>query len=304
MSGLRQILFVLGLGMFWAASPVLNKLAGLAGVPVAYIVVASGFGVGLTLLALHWLSQTGLRLGSRELLFGLGCGILTNIPFVLGLNAIRHVPVAVMAVVTSTSPLWTYALALILGRERLSAFRLAALVVGLGSSLALILTRPGAGLGGVDGWMVVTLGLPVLWGVYNNFTSAAWPAGMPALTGGMVESFASGLLGLPLLLVLEQPAAGAVAMRSAGYWLLLAMILMWVLERICFFNMIKGLGPVTTVLATYVATPAAVLLGVLLFAETPDAWLWLSLGLLAAALWLNNRATRRQTVPAPAPEAA
>ena len=303
MSGLRQILFVLGLGLFWAASPALNKLLGLEGVPVPHIVVAAGFGVGLGLMALQRALGQRLHLRWPELLFGLGCGALINIPFFLGLSAIRHVPVALMAVITSTSPLWTYAFALVLRRETFKPLRLAALGLGLASSLAIVLTRPGANLGSLDLWVLVTLSLPLLWGVYNNFTSAAWPTNMPPLTAGIVESFASGLLGIPLMAWLASPEAGAPALPGLGYLLLLAMIAIWVLERVCFFSMIQGLGPVTTVQATYVATPFAVLLGMIFFAETPDAWLGLSLVLLMAALWLNTYATRPQKSPAPAPAA-
>jgi len=301
MAALRQILFVLGLGAFWATSPALSKLAGMAGLGVGQIVVTSGLCVGLALLALQRVAHGSMVLGRPQILYGLGCGALTLMPFALGQYAIRHVPVALMAVVTSTSPLWTYALALALGRERHSRLRMLALALGLGSSLALILTRPGASLGGVDGWVLTTLALPVFWGIYNNFTAMAWPKGMTALTGGMVESLSSGLLGVPLLALVEWPTGGALALTSTAYWLLAAMIIAWVVERVCFFSMIEHLGPVTTVQATYVATPAAVLLGALLFAERPDAWLWLSLALLAAALWLNARATRPRTAPAPAP---
>ena len=301
MAALRQILFVLGLGGFWAVSPSLSKLAGAAGLGVGQIVVTSGLCVGLALMALQRAAHGHLALGRAQVLYGLGCGALTLAPFALGQYAIRHVPVSLMAVVTSTSPLWTYALALGLRRERYSTMRMLALALGLSSSLALILTRPGASLGGVDGWLLVTLTLPVFWGIYNNFTAIAWPAGMTALTGGTVESLASGVLGLPLLALMAWPTGGTLALSSAAYWLLAAMILAWVVERVCFFSMIEHLGPVTTVQATYVATPAAVLLGALLFAERPDAWLWLSLALLAAALWLNARATRPRAAPVPAP---
>jgi uncharacterized membrane protein len=37
----------------WGLSPALNKLVGMAGVPVTYIVVAAGFGVGIGLALLH-----------------------------------------------------------------------------------------------------------------------------------------------------------------------------------------------------------------------------------------------------------
>jgi len=44
-----------------------------------------------------------------------------------------------------------------------------------------------------------TVSLPLLYGLYNNFASAAWPKGLHPLAAGMIESFASGAIGLPLL---------------------------------------------------------------------------------------------------------
>lgn len=290
MSAVRQILFVLGLGTFWGASPALNKALGLAGVPVTHILVASGLGVGPGLMLLQWLSGGRLRVSWPVVVYGLGCGVLINIPWTISLAAIRHMPVALSAVMVSTTPLWTYAFALSLGRDTFSPLRLLALVTGLASSAAVILTRPGASLAAFDIWVLATLSLPLLYAAYNVFTSAAWPKGMDPLTAGVAESFAAGLLGLPFLLYFNPPTGQAFDVPTLGYLLLLAVTLMWVLERVCYFRMIERFGPVTTVQAVYVSTPASVLLGLLMFRESADAWLWLSLALLMLALWLNNRA--------------
>lgn len=304
MSSLAQIMFVLGLGTFWGASPALNKMLGLAGVPVAHILVAAGFGVGLGLMLLQRLGGGRLRIGKPELFYGLGCGLLLNLPWGLSLTAIRHVPVTLSAVIVSTSPLWTYALALALGRESFSPLRLAALVTGLASSATVIVTRPGASLVGLDGWVLASLALPLLYAAYNVFTSVAWPKDMEPLTAGIAESFASALLALPIALWFAPPSAEGVGINATGYLLLLAMIGMWVLERVCYFSMIRQLGPVSTVQAVYVSTPASVVFGLALFGETSDAWIWLGLALLMAALWLNNRAIRPRTGPASGPATA
>ncbi len=291
MAGLTQALFVIGLGLFWGLSAPLNKALGLAGIPVTHILVASGFGVGFGLMALQRAIGERLKIGWPEVLYGFGCGVLVNIPWGLSLAAIRHVPITLSAVITSTTPLCTFALAVLLGRETFSPLRMLALVVGFVSCLAVILTRPGANVSGVDMWVWVTALLPVLFAVYNVFTSAAWPKGMPALTAGVVESLASGLICLPLLLWIGPPdGARPTLSLQIGYLLLLATVVMWVLERVCYFRMIRHLGSVSTVQAVYVSTPAAVLFGFALFGEALDLWLLLGLGLLMLSLWLNNRA--------------
>jgi hypothetical protein len=63
---------------------------------------------------------------------------------------------------------------------------------------------------------------------------------------------------------------------------------MWVVERIAYFTLIRDKGAVYTVQATYVATPAAVVIAAVIFGGTQDIWLWVSLALLMVALYLNN----------------
>jgi drug/metabolite transporter (DMT)-like permease len=290
MTGLTQAWFVIGLGLFWGISGPLNKTLGLAGVPVSLILIASGFGVGLALMVLQRLAGECATLSRPVILYGFACAVLVTVPWGIGLAAIRHVPVTLSAVVTSTTPLWTFAFALALGRERFSGLRLLALVVGLASCLVVIVTRPGASLTGVNWWLLITAALPLLYAGYNIFTSAAWPAGMTARTAGVVESLASGVICLPLLLWADPVSDNAPSVSAAGYGLLAAVVLMWVAERVCYFNLIQHAGSVSTVQAVYVATPAAVLFGWALFGETVDLWLLLGLALLMASLWLNNRA--------------
>ena len=69
---------------------------------------------------------------------------------------------------------------------------------------------------------------------------------------------------------------------------MVALIGMWVLERIAYFILIRDKGAVYTVQATYIATPAAVLIAAIFFGGTQDIWLWVSLAILMLALYLNN----------------
>ncbi len=308
MSPFTQLLTVLGLGAFWGFSPALNKILGQFGLPVSHILVFSGLGVGLGLMLLQRLMGERLQFSWRILAFGLGCGVLLNIPWFGSLTVVRHVPITITAVIISTSPLWTYALALLLRRESASLMRLAALAVGFLSSLIVIVTRaPEAGIAaapmafGIDGWILLTMTLPILYAFYNVFASMAWPKGMTAMTAGVIESFCSALLALPLLPLLEPLALSGI---NSGYWLLLAATAMWVIERVCFFTLIQRAGPVTTVQAVYVGTPAAVVFGLVLFGEPMSLWLGISLALLMLALWLNNRALAAARAVATAPSEA
>ena len=118
---------------------------------------------------------------------------------------------------------------------------------------------------------------------------------------GAAESVWSGLGILPVLLVLA-PFGSDGQPRAIEYAFLIAVIAMWVVERIAYFTLIRNKGAVYTAQATYVATPAAVLIAGVFFGGTQDIWLWLSLAILMVALWLNN--SGRTLTPAATPQSS
>jgi drug/metabolite transporter (DMT)-like permease len=289
---LAHVLAIVGLGAFWGISPTFYKLMANESIPISHIVVLSGVGVGSGLALLRWLSSGRLGVNRREALYGLGCGLLLNVPFAMGLWLAKYLPVTVFAVISSMAPFCSYALALAFRREGASTLRLVALAAGFLSSATLILTRPEASELSISGWTLLALVPTALYAVYGLFASMAWPKGMDTLTAGMVESWASALLALPFMLLL-QPIMSPSDIHW-GYWTVGVITLIWVVERIAYFTMIQRSGPVTTAQAVYVATPAGVLFGAWLFGEQIDVWLIACLGLLLVALYLNNRALKTQ----------
>jgi drug/metabolite transporter (DMT)-like permease len=181
-------------------------------------------------------------------------------------------------------------------RDRLQMHRVLALIAGFASSLVLVVTRQHPeGIGGFSGWTLLSFSCPILFAIYNSFTSVRWPHGVNVYQAGMAESFASALFALPFLLWYAAP--GITPLPSAGsYGLVGCLALMWVVERIVYYTLIRDKGPVYTVQAIYIAAPAGVLYGIAFFGERPDLWLWVSLALILVALWLNN--ARPAPVPA------
>ncbi|MFN8829331.1 MAG: DMT family transporter [Labrys sp. (in: a-proteobacteria)] len=282
------LMFVL-LGAFWGASPSFYKLLGASGMPVSHIVVLTGIGVGIGLwFVARWRSGR-VRVTPALIRYGLGCGILLNIPFALQIFLSRHVAAAEMAIIFSTAPFFNYLLAVATRRDRLRATRILALVAGFTAGGVLILTRQATGAG-FSWWLVLTFACPILYAAYNWFTSTSWPAGVDVNEAGMAESFASGIVAIPFLVAFALPGVSMEAAPPlAAYWPVAALTLMWVGERILYFTLIRDRGPVYTVQAIYISAPAGVLYGIAFFGEAPDLWLWVSLALVLLALWLNNR---------------
>ena len=282
---LWQSASILGLGAFWACSPIVYRFLGEAGVPIVHVIFLTGFGLGLGLGAFHLISGGSGALSWPNIRFGLGLGVFMNTGFALGLYFAPRVPVSLLNIIVATSPMSTYGVSLLLGRERPDAARIAALVLGLGACALCIFTRQGAA-GGSFSWLAfASFSIPLTYTVYNLFSAIYWPQGTKPLVAGVAESWASAALFLPLL-TLYPPSA---APRSLwAYGLLAAAILLWLVERLAYFNLIKSIGPVRTVQAVYVATPAGVLLAASVFNEVIDIWMWIGLGLVLVSLWLNR----------------
>jgi drug/metabolite transporter (DMT)-like permease len=296
MVALHHVTFFVLLGCFWGVSPSLYKLMGEAGVPVLHVIVLTGFGVGAALWAIGAVASRTFALTREVLLYGLGCGAIMNVPFGLSLYFARHVPPAEYSLIVSTAPFFNYLVALSTGRENATRRRLVAVATGFASSAILVLSRGGLGEGGLSLWVPAAFLVPVIYTVYNWFAARFWPRSADIFAVGTAESLFSGLVALPLYFVLTPPwGEGAPALPA--YWLVAVATLMWIIERITFFTLIRDKGAVYTIQAVYVATPAGVLFALAIFGGQGDTWIWLSLALLMVALWLNNSTRGRRPSP-------
>ena len=286
-----HLLWFIVLGCFWGLTPSFYKLMGEAGLPITHIIVYTGLIVGVALAIAP--AMKGRFALSREILFyGLGCAALLNIPFAMSLFFSRHVAATEYALVVSTAPFWNYLLALATGREIANRRRLGALMMGFLSSAVLIVSRGGEVEGGISLWIIGAFAVPIIYSVYNWFAGAYWPKQADIMMVGAAESVFSGLLAIPFMLVLAPPWSDA-APPLFAYWTAAAASILWIIERIAFFTLIREKGAVYTIQAIYVSTPAAVLWAILIFGKPADSWIWVSLAILMLALWLNNSRQRR-----------
>ncbi len=286
MTSPRHLAYFVALGLFWGVSPTLYRHWGAIGMPVSHVIVLTGLGVGVVLAAICVLRGIDWIGGLRFQLFGLGCATLMNIPFAFGLVFARHVPATELALIISTSPIVNYLVALATGRENAAPRRLLAIVLGFAATAILILTRQGMLSGEFSWWLIAAFALPFLYSGYNWFAALFWPPRAHALAAGVAESIWSGVLALPFLLYFAPPWSPEQLALPAYVTVLIACGL-WTLERIAFFTLIREKGAVFTVQAAYLSTPAAVLIAIIFFGGA-DLWLFLSLAVLMAALYLNN----------------
>jgi drug/metabolite transporter (DMT)-like permease len=287
MTSPRHFAWFMALGCFWGVSPAVYRHLAIVGIPETHTIVLTGLGVGLIMLA--WaVAKSGWAGFDRRLIkYGAICAFLMNIPFAYNLWLAKHVPPTELAIIITLSPLFNYSWAWLAGTEDTSNRRLTAILFGFLSTIVLIISRSDQGFGEASWWLVAAIGVPLLYCVYNNYAARNWPDNADVIQAGAAESIWSGLLMLPMLLLLNPPWSDATP-SITHYWIMIALTLMWVIERVAYFTLINEKGAVYTVQATYVSTPAAVLIAGLYFGGVNDTWLWLSLALLMVALYLNN----------------
>jgi drug/metabolite transporter (DMT)-like permease len=297
MTAPRHFFWFMSLGLFWGVSPAVYKHLSNIGMPVTHTICLTGFGVGIIMWAMA-AAKGKARIAWAVHRYGAICAFMMNLPFALNLYLAGHVPPTELAIIITTSPFFNYLLAMVTGWEQASARRLLAIAAGFASTFVLILSRDGMLQGNFSWWLIASLGVPILYCVYNSYAARAIPREADTLQLGAVESVWSGLWALPVLLVVAPFGAQGQA-ALATYWLLGMMVLMWVVERIAYFILIREKGAVYTVQATYVSTPAAFIISGVVFGGVQDAWLWLSLALLMVALYLNNTSsiTKASTQP-------
>jgi drug/metabolite transporter (DMT)-like permease len=284
---IRHLFYFISLGLFWGLSPSFYKLWSIDGVPLTHIIVLTGIGVGIILAIIARAKNGSYGLGRDVQIYGFGCAVLMNMPFGLTIYLANYVQPTELALAISTSPLVNYAIALVSGREPAEPRRLMAILLGLVSSAMLIISRQDTIEGQLSWWLLMAFSLPFLYAAYNWFTAAYWPKDAAILSLGASESFWSGFVLVPFLFWFAPPWSPALPHLGA-YWSIIAVIAMWVVERIAYFTLIKEKGAVYTVQAVYLSTPAAVIFAALFFGGGTDVWLWVSLAVLMLALYFNN----------------
>ncbi len=215
-------------------------------------------------------------------------------PNLVTFAALAHVPAGVVGVIGALSPLFTYAIALLLRVEALQRQRAAGILLGLLGLLgvlALLLPRQGADETMALPWAVLALGGPLLLAAGNLFRSMAWPAGLHPL------SAASLMLALQALLLVPAAAwSGHLTLPDSSgdgvVWTLLTAGGLTTLFYLSAFELQKRAGPVVVGQLGYVITVATLLLGMLVFGERHGAATFTAVATVFAGILLVHREQR------------
>lgn len=283
---LRYWLLLLFAGTAWGSTVVLAKLATAGG----HHPLGLALWQALILVALLGARQAALRrplpLSWRHAAFYLTCGLCgAVIPHTASFYAAQALPAGVLAIVLSTSPLMTAALAVALGSERATALRLLGLLLGLAGVVLLVAPDSSLPAPGLVAWVLVAALAPLCYAVEDNVIDLRMPRDCDAFGALLGFSLAATLVLAPLVwatgtgidLTRRWGVAEAAMLAMALAHLFAYTSLIWLVIRA---------GPVFASQIGYVVTLSGIGWGMLVFAERHSGWVWAALLLLLLGVTL------------------
>lgn len=288
---LAPILCLLVVGSFIGVTANLVKLAAAAGAsPVAFL-AWSVLGAGAVLLAAAVVTRQTPPLNRRMIEYFLVAGLISiALPNALIFSAVPHVGAGFAALSFAFPPVYTYAMALLGGLERLQPGRAAGVAFGVAGAAVLALSKaaePDADLP----WIAAALAAPVVIAAGNIYRTLRWPEGASsmALAPGM-------LLGAALLLFLAAPALPVpMALPVTDPYtaaLLASQALTFSAMYILFFVLQRMAGPVYLSQIGVVGAAVGAAVAILALGEDPPAGLGWAALLIGLGIGLTTWAAR------------
>ncbi|MFU1478939.1 DMT family transporter [Roseovarius sp. C7] len=299
---LRLYAMLLAMGAGWGASIPLAKIAvstghqafGLIFWQMVIVLVVCG-----TVMALRGkrpvIGRAYLRLFLMVAIFG------TVMPDIFYYTAARELPGGIMSIVTSSVPMFSLPIAILLANEGFVPKRLFGLIFGMVGIVLLIgpeTSVPGAR---ATGFVVIALGAPLFYAIEGNLVSKWGTAGLDPLQ----VVFGASLVGLPICFALAvgtgqwiDPTAGigraeTALIFSAGIHALVYAAYVWLVGRA---------GSVFAAQTSYVVTATGVLWSIYLLQESYSGWVWLALAMMMVGMFLVQPRAPRVLVPGRAME--
>ncbi len=272
-----------------------NQIAAQAGFPlIAYafwqilLAAAAMIVVSMALRSLPPLGRAHIRQ------YALTAVISVSIPTVALTLVAGKLPVGVITLVQTLSPALTYLFAFGLRIERFQALSIAALFLGLGGILMIVLPEGSLGTGFQATWLIVALGAPLGYALNNVAVALLRPPATSSLqlaTGAMIVG---AVVLLPAMLIFDGPVllsdmAGEVIFATV--WAAAVNIVTFLF----LFELIRLAGPVFFSYSSYLRTVAGYLFGLIIFPKEAalGPWVWAAVVLMAAGLVLANMAASR-----------
>lgn len=230
----------------------------------------------------------------RTLFYYLMIGLLgTILPNSFSFVAIAHLPAGVIGVVIASVPMFTLAIALVLGMEVPSMRR--GLGVLLGAIAVLLLVGPETSLPEPDKvvYVLIALVAPFCYGVEGNYI-AKWAPQEVDPVGTLLGASVLGSLIMGPVAVVTNSWIDLLIPWEGPEWALFYSSIFHVTAYTGYIWLVGVAGAVFSSQIAYVVTIAAVFLSALILSETYSVWVWSALALMLLGLSLVQPRTDHQ----------
>ena len=259
---------LLVLALFWGGSFFFNKILLGTFEPLTIVLGRAGF-AALALVAVIHLMGGRLPRSRPAWRSFIVLSLLNNVvPFALILWGQKHIASGLAAILNATTPLFAALFAHALAGERLTAHRLAGVLIGLAG--VAVMMGPGLiaeGFGGDVLPQLAVLGAAISYGFAALYGRRMAALRIPPMSAAAGQLTVTGLVMVPVAMLVDRP--WTVTMPGWEVWASLAALalLSTSLGYVIYFRLISGAGGVNASLVTLLVPVTALLLGTLVLGE-------------------------------------
>ena len=208
-----------------------------------------------------------------------------SVPNSLFYFAAPHVQAGVLSITVTLIPIITYAVAMLLGTERLSAIRVTGVVCGAVAIGFLVVPESSLPSRAAMPWVLLACISAACYALENIYLARPSLQDIgPVRTACGMNLFAA-LIMLPVAILTGQMFLPAFPLGTVE-WTVIGLGLINAVAYTTFVMVIGLAGPVFASQTGYVVTLAGVVWGIILFGETHSAWVWASVGMMMLGLAL------------------
>ena len=253
-------------------------------------VVCGGVLLGFTLARRRPLPMTRRHFGIYVIVALLG----TSVPNSLFYFAAPHVQAGVLSITVTLIPIVTYAVAMMIGAERLSAIRVTGVVCGAVAIGFLVVPESSLPDRTAMPWVLLACISSVCYALENIYLARPSLQDIgPVRTACGMNLFAAMII-LPVAILSDQMFLPVFPFGTVE-WTVIGLGLINAVAYTTFIMVIGMAGSVFASQTGYVVTLAGVIWGIYLFGETHSAWVWASVAMMMLGLALVT--PRRREAP-------
>ena len=247
------VLLLVVLGMSWGGHFSLLKIASESGLPFIGIITLTTFGVvaGMTVIAA--VRRRWPLIGARHVRFYLVCAVLGYlVEFPLSLIVADEIPAGLLAIIASTSPIFTSLIAIAARVEHVSPRRMGAVFVGLVAAVVVIVPGTALPQPSLIFWVLLAFCIPVIYAVYHNYVAFDWPEGSDSWQVALGESFCAAVI-VSAIYAASDSSITEFGPAAPGAWTIAAMAILAIIEIYLYFEIVRLAGAVFVSLASFIS---------------------------------------------------